>query len=155
MGFELHTVLRCPACGHEFHCRQKPKPTKLLSHILGCTETSTEDKMTIARLGSSQACKDFMQSTKRKAEAAEAAQPAEELQAEFKRHAPGDAAALNGFCGKDRCVSVCARARARDIAARGGEGSCRAGVSLQIPDCKCRLQHAAERGAAGQQAPLD
>ena len=35
------------------------------------------------------------------------------------------------------------------IAARGGEGSCRAGASLQIPDCKYRLQHAAERGAAG------
>ena len=35
------------------------------------------------------------------------------------------------------------------IAARGGEGSCRAGARLQISDCKCRLQHAAEREAAG------
>ena len=36
------------------------------------------------------------------------------------------------------------------IAALYGEGSCRAGASLQISDCKCRLQHSTERGAAGQ-----
>ena len=59
-----------------------------------------------------------------------------------------------GSCGaEDRSADLRLQIQ---IAARGGEGRCRAedrSGRLQISDCKYRLQHATERGAAEGQRP--